>query len=174
MLERQVLPWVLDGVDLGPNVLEVGPGPGLTTNLLRLRVDHLTAIEIDRVLANSLGARLRDTNVSTVRGDATSLPFRDSSFSGAASFTMLHHVPSAVLQDTLFREVRRVLKPGAVFAGVDSLQSVLMRLLHIRDILVPVDPSTLEGRLAAAGFEEISVETDGRAFRFQARRPQVA
>src|SRR6516162_1846494 len=93
MLERQVLPWALEGVDLGPNALEVGPGPGLTTNLLRLRVDRLTAVEIDRKLATSLGARLKGTNVSTVQGDATSLPFRASSFSGAASFTMLHHVP---------------------------------------------------------------------------------
>ena len=33
-LERQVLPWALGGTDLGPDVLEVGPGPGLLTRHL--------------------------------------------------------------------------------------------------------------------------------------------
>ena len=37
-LERKLLPWVLKGIDLGDNLLEVGPGPGLTTDFLRTRV----------------------------------------------------------------------------------------------------------------------------------------
>jgi len=34
MLERDLLPWVASVTDLGDDVLEVGPGPGLTTELL--------------------------------------------------------------------------------------------------------------------------------------------
>ena len=41
-VEMQIMPWVLDGIDLGGDVLEVGPGPGITTELLRTRVPHLT------------------------------------------------------------------------------------------------------------------------------------
>src|ERR1022692_1598403 len=37
-----ILPWTLEGLDLGSNVLEVGPGPGVSTDLLRSRVAHLT------------------------------------------------------------------------------------------------------------------------------------
>src|SRR5690242_19537578 len=96
ILEREVMPWVLHGVDLGPNALEVGPGPGLTTDILRSRVEQLTAIEIDRELESAVGARLRRTNVRPVHGDATAMPFPAGIFSGAASFTMLHHVPSPV------------------------------------------------------------------------------
>ena len=174
MLEREVMPWMLNGVDLGPKALEVGPGPGLTTDLLRSSVDHLTAVEIDRALADSLAARLKGSNVTVIRADGTALPFGDCSFSGAVSCTMLHHVPSAERQDNLLREVRRVLRPGAVFAGVDSLQSFRMRLLHICDTLVPVDPSTLGDRLGAAGFQNIAVESNARSFRFQAwRSPAV-
>jgi len=169
MLEREVMPWVLDGVDLGPNALEVGPGPGLTTDLLRSRVARLTALEIDNALAVSLAARLRGSNVTALRGDATAMPFKDGSFSGAASFTMLHHVPSPALQDRLFKEVRRVLRPGGTFAGVDSLQSLRMRLFHIHDTLVPVDPQRLGSRLEAAGFGSVAVEIKGHAFRFRAR-----
>lgn len=169
-LEGSVLPWVLGDFEFGENVLEVGPGPGLTTDLLRLRFDRLTAVEIDSRLAESLARRLRGTNVEVIEGDASTLPFRDGSFSGAVCFTMLHHVESAELQDRLLREVCRVIRPGAVFAGVDSLSNWQMQLLHIWDTLVPVDPSTMAVRLEAAGFARVSIAVDGRAFRFSANR----
>jgi SAM-dependent methyltransferase len=107
--------------------------------------------------------------VTVIRGDATAMPFVDARFSGAVSFTMLHHLPSPDLQDKLLREVRRVLRPGGVFAGVDSRQSLSMRLLHIHDTLVPVNPNTFSARLEAAGFQDVFIETDNRAFRFHAR-----
>ena len=40
------LPWEIGDTDLGPDVLEIGPGPGLTTDLLRTSVPRLTALEI--------------------------------------------------------------------------------------------------------------------------------
>jgi SAM-dependent methyltransferase len=163
------MPWVLSGVELGEEVLEIGPGPGLTTDLLRQRIARITALEIDPVLADSLAARLGSSNVTVIRGDATAMPFVDARFSGAVSFTMLHHLPSPDLQDKLLREVRRVLRPGGVFAGVDSRQSLSMRLLHIHDTLVPVNPNTFSARLEAAGFQDVFIETDNRAFRFHAR-----
>jgi 16S rRNA A1518/A1519 N6-dimethyltransferase RsmA/KsgA/DIM1 with predicted DNA glycosylase/AP lyase activity len=43
-IEKRV-PWVVSGADLGQNVLELGPGPGLTTDLLRLTAERLTTIE---------------------------------------------------------------------------------------------------------------------------------
>jgi hypothetical protein len=57
-LEMQVMPWALKGVELGSNVLEVGPGPGLTTDILPQRVTHLTCVEIDRALVDSLSVRM--------------------------------------------------------------------------------------------------------------------
>jgi ubiquinone/menaquinone biosynthesis C-methylase UbiE len=169
-LETDVVPWVLQDVDLGPDVLEVGPGPGLTTDLLRPRVAHLTAIEIDPAQAESLRARLRGSNAEVIQGDATAMAFPDARFSAAVCFTMLHHVPSVELQDRLLKEVCRVLEPGGAFAGVDSRQSLRMRLLHVHDTLVPVDPDKFGSRLEAAGFTNIQIETNARRFRFQARR----
>jgi ubiquinone/menaquinone biosynthesis C-methylase UbiE len=169
-LEQRV-PWVLSSAELGPHVLEAGPGPGLTTDRLRSAVPRLTAIEVDQELAQSLHARLRDTNVEVVNGDATSMPFADAEFSGCATFTMLHHVPSPALQDKLLREVWRVLQPGGAFVGCDSLQSVFMRVLHLGDTFVAIRPDTFGARLECAGFEVIELEKGPGAFRFYAIKP---
>jgi len=168
------LHWALAATDLGDCVLELGPGPGLTTDLLRARVPHLAAIEINPSLAESLRCRLSSNNVTVITGDAVAMPFPTARFSAVVCFTMLHHLPSAALQDKLLREVRRVLRPGGIFGGCDSLQGLYMRLIHIGDIFVPVDPDTFPERLEAAGFEAAHVEKNSEAFRFQARRPLSA
>jgi len=176
VLEKFVVPWTLTDVQLGNEVLELGPGHGLTTDLLRSRLPRITALEIDRALARSLAARLRGSNVTVIQGDATAMPLDGAQFSGAVCLHMLHHVHSVELQNKLFREVWRVLRPGAFFVGVDSLglESLPMRLIHIGDTLVPVNPDTLGARLEAAGFQDIVVETNPYAFRFRARRPRGA
>ena len=165
------MPWGLQGVDLGDRALELGPGPGLTTDYLRTRVGHLTSLEIDHELAASLRERMRGGNVEVVDGDATQMPFEDRSFSSAVSFTMLHHVPRADLQDRLLREAFRVLRPGAVFAGVDSRDRLWMRIVHIGDVMNLVDPHTFAGRLERAGFRDVVVDANERRFRFRAIRP---
>lgn len=48
--------------------LEIGPGPGALTDRLAPRVEHLTAVEVDREMADALGPRL-PANVSLVRQD---------------------------------------------------------------------------------------------------------
>ena len=168
-LANEIIPWALKGIDLGDDILEVGPGPGMTTDILRERAQRLTSIEIDPRLADALKRRFQDTNVKVVEGDATAMPFADGSFSGAVSFTMLHHVPSPALQDRLLAEVYRVLKPGGVFAGSDSRWSVGFRLIHLWDTLVVVEPETFAERLAAAGFTDVSVKVAKRTFRFRAQ-----
>jgi len=43
-METELLPWALEGVDLGADVLEIGSGYGVATVILRTRVAHLTAL----------------------------------------------------------------------------------------------------------------------------------
>jgi len=93
---------VLKDVELGRDLLEIGPGPGLTTDLLRSRVERLTTIEIDPVFAEPLKQRMEGTNVTVVQGDAAKMPFESGSFSALVCFTMLHHVPSPNVPSVLF------------------------------------------------------------------------
>jgi SAM-dependent methyltransferase len=169
-MRNDMLPWALKDVDLGQNVLEVGPGPGLTTDLLRTRLDRITALEVDSALADLLKRRMSGTNVTVIQGDASAMPFEDATFSGAVAFTMLHHVPSPTLQDRLLREVHRVLRSGGMFVGTDSLWSPALWLFHIGDTLVPVDPRGFKSRLESAGFSDVQIELGTKRFRFSARR----
>jgi hypothetical protein len=78
----------------------------------------------------------------------------------------------APVQDRLLSEVARVLRPGGVFAGTDSLYSRSFRLLHLFDTMVVIDPATFAARLRTAGFDDINVDVmKPYAFRFRARKP---
>jgi SAM-dependent methyltransferase len=152
LLEDELMPWVEAAGDLGDHVLEVGPGPGLTTDLLRQRISRVTAVEL-------------------VVADAVTAGLPENCFSSAACFSILHHMPSTELQDRLFEEIYRVLRPGGIFVGQESLDLEPIRAGHADDIFTPVDPEELVRRLAAVGFRETRTDILGFHFRFAAQKP---
>jgi SAM-dependent methyltransferase len=172
-LRDRALPFAfgeLSTADLGDDVLEIGPGPGLTTELLAPQVPHLTSVEIDTTLARSLAERMVGTNVDVVEADATAMPFDDGRFSGAATIAMFHHVPSAELQDALFADVLRVLRPGGVLVASDGVASEDLERFHEDDTYNPIDPSTLVERLRRIGYVDIDVDVNPYAWACRARR----
>jgi SAM-dependent methyltransferase len=169
-LREELLPWVAQAGDLGDDVLELGPGPGLSTELLMPRVHALTAVELDSDLAAALATRLAGTNVTVLQADATETGLDDGRFSSVVCFSMLHHVPSASQQDLVFREAFRVLRDGGRFLGVDAVDSEETRELHVGDIFTPMPTDTLGARLTSAGFTEVSVSTTERRVRFVATK----
>ena len=165
-LTGTVLPAVLSGEDLGDRVLELGPGRGASTGRLKELTPALTSLELDPEMAATLAERYDDVEVVT--GSATDAPFRDATFSGVVCTTMLHHVPTAAMQDELFAEARRVLARGGVFCGSDSLSTPVFRLAHRGDVMNVVDPDTLPDRLVAAGFSDVVVTRGSDFFSFRA------
>ena len=171
-VREELVPAAIDAVELGSDVLEVGPGFGPATEVLAARTERLTALELDSVLAGRLRERL-DGRARIVQGDGTAMSFEDAAFSAAACFTMLHHVPSREAQDRLFAETCRVLQPGAPFIGTDSTGRGLgFAFLHVGDTRVVIDPAGLPDRLTHAGFDEVTVAAGRDAFSFRARRPR--
>ncbi|MBM7509593.1 SAM-dependent methyltransferase [Nocardioides salarius] len=164
---RALLPWALDGISLErAAVLELGPGPGLTTDWLVSRVGSLTCLEYDEADASALARG--HPGVVVRRGDATALPFESGSFDAVVCFTMLHHLPSAAAQDRLCAEAARVLRPSGLFAGSDSRWGPLFALAHVGDTCTLVDPEALPARLEVAGFDHVEIDTRRDAFRFRA------
>ncbi|WP_461066466.1 class I SAM-dependent methyltransferase [Streptomyces pseudoechinosporeus] len=166
-----ILPWALDGVRLGDDVLEIGPGYGANLRVLIEQVPRVTAVEIDGATAALLERKWGD-RARILHADGAAMPLPDASFSSVVCFVMLHHVPTAAQQDRIFAEAYRVLRPGGVFAGCDSQPSFGFRLLHFRDTMNTVDPAGLPDRLAKAGFGNVSLDLhpESGAVRFRAER----
>ena len=170
MLETDLLPWIEAAGELGDDVLEIGPGPGLTTDLLRTRAARVTAIEIDPALAGPLAQRMEGTNVVVVCGDAAESGLDSDRFSAATSFSVLHHIPLAADQDKLFAEIGRLLQPNGIYIGTDSLDTDAIRVAHQDDTFTPVDPATLAHRLRPAGLTVTRVDRGDYQFRFVAQK----
>ena len=171
LMRDTILPRALEGIDLGDDVLEVGPGYGATTDVLATAVPRLTAVEIDAELAAMLTARFAGhASVEIVEGDATALAYPDGRFSAAVSFTMLHHVPTAALQNQVFAEAARVLRSGAPLVASDSTASPEMEEHHVGDTYNPIDPADVGPRLEAAGFIAVEVRTNPFGWTAVARR----
>jgi SAM-dependent methyltransferase len=83
---------------------------------------------------------------------------------------MLHHVPTAAQQNAILAEVLRVLRPGGVLIGSDSLASNDLHHFHVGDTYNPVEPAAFLTRLQTLGFGPITITVDDR-LTFTARKP---
>jgi ubiquinone/menaquinone biosynthesis C-methylase UbiE len=167
--EHELVPFGVDGVELGDDVLEIGPGFGATTRVLANRLPRLSVLELDPGYCERLRTELPNGTVTVTQGDATALPYPDRRFSAVLCFTMLHHIPTAAQQDQAFAEIARVLRPGGTFAGTDSIGTGwLFKAIHIGDTLNLVDPNGLPARLERAGLEVREVKRGSRSFRWRA------
>jgi SAM-dependent methyltransferase len=172
-LHNDVLAIITQGVHLGTDLLEIGPGPGAATEWLRHRVTRLVAVDLDPETTTALAARFAGTNVTAVTGDATALPYPDESFDTVGMFTMLHHVPTRALQDALLAGALRALRPGGTLIGSDSLPSDGLHHFHEGDTYNPVEPAAFLTRLQTVGFGEITL-TVNYGLMFRARKPPAA
>ena len=90
----------------GPPVLDVGGGRGA---LQRALPPGTPWISVDLS-----AAQINESPRPAVRGDAMRLPIASETVGAAAALYMLYHVPDV---EAALAEVRRVLRPGAVFAA---------------------------------------------------------
>ena len=151
-----MLPGMSDSTlttDLG-RVLVTGGSGFVGANLVTELLDRGHEVRSFDRASSPLPAHPR---LEVVEGDATALDFAADRFSSATSFFMLHHVPTPELQDQLFAEVVRVLRPGGVFIAADSMGSDGLREFHHDDVYQPIDPAGLADRLRTAGFVDVEV-----------------
>ena len=96
----------------GKRVLEPGSGNGEFTLRLAQSGADITAVEISPRQVDIAKNRLASlSNVNTVVGDVTQLPFPDQTFDAVVGNAVLHHFEL----NTTLPELYRVLKPGGHF-----------------------------------------------------------
>ena len=165
-----VVAYMTAHADFGESMLEIGPGSGAATEWIRHEVKRLVALELDEEASEALASRYAATNVEVVVGDATRIDYPDEHFDSVGCFTMLHHVPTARLQNAILSEALRVLRPGGVLVGSDSLPNDGLHAFHAGDTYNPIDPGSLIARLQTIGFDRITVVID-EVLKFIAHKP---
>lgn len=150
--ERVVLP-ILEPPE-GAYVLDVGSGyGGLTLPLARARPDLQTkGLDAEAKAVAEAAGLARDLglpNVRFVEGDASALPFADSSFDLVCCQTLLTHVPEP---ERVLAEMVRVLKPGGCLFAVEYH--------HLGAFSAFDDANTedMEGRLERFRFSQLYIE----------------
>jgi ubiquinone/menaquinone biosynthesis C-methylase UbiE len=102
------------------DVLEIGAGTGRSLIAYPVTLTSLTLVEPDRHMRSQLDAKMHahGAPADVVDGEAESLPFPDASFDAVVSSLVLCSVHQ---QDTVLREVRRVLRPGGRFVFIEHV-----------------------------------------------------
>ena len=105
--------------------LELGSGTGGATQSIARAFPRakITCLELSYPYTKHAQKQLREfERVECVQGDASALEFGDDRFDAVYSVFLFHELPLPV-RELALDEARRVLRPGAFFGLVDSLQT---------------------------------------------------
>ncbi|PZS18929.1 MAG: class I SAM-dependent methyltransferase [Pseudonocardiales bacterium] len=175
LARRLVLPWVLSGLSVAGDVLEIGGGGGAMAagTLGRYPTVRVCVADLDPMMVRATARRLAGfgSRATTQVGDATALPFDDASFDVVVSYLMLHHIGR--WEDAVV-EAMRVLRPGGRFVGYDLLDTAASRALHhadgIHDLRSITEPS-FRAALTAAGAVQPRLRPGLLTLRWVATKP---
>jgi 16S rRNA (adenine1518-N6/adenine1519-N6)-dimethyltransferase len=107
LTDRGILSRIVDGLAAGKDetVVEIGPGRGALTDVLRERVGRVVAIEIDKALASMLMSRYAgDQRVRIIQADVLST---DLSQAAGGPFALVGNVPYNITTPIIFHALKR-------------------------------------------------------------------
>ena len=139
------LAFLLSKIQPGQKVLDIGCGTGrFTVPLAELGADTC-AVDISAGMLDVLSEKLAERGLSAdLRlGDMCQLPFPDATFDVVTSFLALMHIPLSD-RPQVWREVRRVLKPGGRM--VLGVKNGIFERLFKGDRFAAVDVTDVEAK----------------------------
>lgn len=161
----------------GGMIADLGCGSGVFTQLMNQRGYNAVGIDLSQTLTQY--AR-RTTQQSYFQGDVETLPFKSNSLDGVVLSALIHHLPNPEL---CFKEVLRVLKPGARMVGFDpnrlnpfmylyrDKSSPLYSSKGVTENERPVLPKQLQASLSRVGFEQVGLTyVSGLSYRYIASK----
>jgi ubiquinone/menaquinone biosynthesis C-methylase UbiE len=157
--------WLLalGGPVSGGNVLEIGCGRGVGTELIldRFGAAHVDAFDLDPDMVSLAYRRVarRGNRVRLWVGSVEAIDATDASYDAVFDFGILHHVPD---WRRGLAEVHRVLKPGGRFYAEEVMRAFLLNPFVRRTVEHPLedrfDAETFVAALEAQGFAPLGPE----------------
>ena len=153
----------------GARVLELGCGDGRNTRALveRLGAAEVVATDVDRIQLEKNLARHDLPQLRFRYGGAEAIDEPDASVDAVLMFKSLHHVPEALMDQTL-AEIQRVLRPGGAGCFVEPVYwgefNALMSMIHDEQQVRAAAFAALERAVAAGRFRceaEVFVQVPG-------------
>ncbi len=136
---------------LGGRLLEIGCGRGIGVEVLLRRFDatEVHAFDLDPAMVDVARARHRTAGdrVRLWAGSATDIDAPDGHYDAVFVFAIFHHIPA--WRDAV-AEVRRVLRPGGVFAIQEVYRAVIVNPVMRRLMPHPQEDRFDHGQLRAA------------------------
>lgn len=114
LTDRRILERIADALtpEASDTVVEIGPGRGALTEILRERAGRVVAIEYDRALAAMLRERYAGSNVSIVEADVLSVDLHSAA---GGPYILAGNVPYYITTPILFHALRRPRALRSVF-----------------------------------------------------------
>jgi 16S rRNA (adenine1518-N6/adenine1519-N6)-dimethyltransferase len=112
--DKRILARIADAVAIEPHdtVVEIGPGRGSLTDILRERARRVVAIEYDRALAQLLRSRYEGANVEVVEADVLQT---DLGALAGGPYALVGNVPYYITTPILFHALRPPRADRSVF-----------------------------------------------------------
>jgi len=156
-----------------PDVVDIGCGVANSHPLLMGHVGRLVGVDVSSACIAAAAARNPQNEYTTF--DGLNLPYPAKSFDVASAVCVFHHVPLAD-RVRLTRDVRRVLRPGGLFAifehnPLNPLTLHVVSNCELDKHAVLLSRRQTENLLAEAGFRQIatrfilSIPVEGRMLR---------
>lgn len=156
-----------------PDVIDIGCGIANSHPLFAGQVDRLVGVDVSSACIATAAARNPQNEYATF--DGLNLPYPAQSFDAASAICVFHHVPIAD-RVRLATDVRRILRPGGLFAifehnPFNPLTLHVVSKCEFDKDAVLLRPQETEKLLGKAGFRQIqtrfilSVPAKGRLLR---------
>ena len=140
----------------GREVLDIGAGECLYSALIAERyAARVVALELIPERMQPAARTFRLANLWFVAGDCHRLPFPDACFDAVFGDLVLHHFPAL---EPIVAEIRRVLRPGGAYVGIEPNFSNPAVRLHFRFVAKSHNecahsPARLRRLFETAGFQ---------------------